>query len=372
MVYIYAFLGRLLLYPYLSFRLARLLSSGWSKVCNILIGVEFAFSTLSLLVHRFIMCDVMSIIMDINLYIFFGLGYVTLFLMLLNALHWLLGRYVRPFSSLFSLRVRYGIDWFVACLSSTLFVVLLYMGYQSGHHIRVVDYSPKAEGREVLAKLALVTDLHIGEGVGDKHVRQVVDTLLSLQPDAILFGGDFIDHDAKYAYQEGIINEMRRLKARDGIYFVPGNHEYRLDSVANFTWVDKVGGTLLIDSIVYPRNGAYSIIGRDDYWHNDTRKPLGTLLDELQPKAYNILLEHTPEGLDSLRGTPLDYALYGHTHGGQLFPYKYLLRLKYDLPYGTQQYGRTQAIVSSGVGAAGTLFRIGTTSEIVTITLYKD
>lgn len=220
-----------------------------------------------------------------------------------------------------------------------------------------------------LARIVLITDLHIGEGVTLPHVKRVVDSTMALKPDLILFGGDYIDHDIKYAQNPDIVAQMRRLSAPDGVYFVLGNHEYRADSAANFAWAKDLGFTLLRDSIAYPRNGAYSILGRNDYIQKN-RKSLEQLLSELKPKPYNILLEHTPEGLDSLKGTNIDLALYGHTHAGQVFPYRYLLYLKYALPYGYTEYEQAKVIVSSGVGAAGALFRLGTTSEIVHITLY--
>lgn len=386
MVYIYAFLGRLLLYPYLNYRLARLLPYRASRIARAAFILEFSLSTLSLLVHRFVMHEAMSLVMSINLYIFFALGYTTVFVMGANILGSFCAWAYRRLhcsqrgagqpseSSLWAklpYAARHRIDWTVALLAVGVFASTIYIGHRAGHHITISSYSEEAKGRPRLARLVLITDLHIGEGVGIEHVRQVVDSTLKLQPDLILFGGDFIDHDCKYAYQPHIMAEMRRLKAPDGIYFVPGNHEYRLDSVGNFDWVRQVGGTLLLDSIVYPRDSAYALIGRDDYVHRDTRKSIAQLLTELKPQSYNILLEHTPMDLDSLSASPIDYALYGHTHAGQLWPYRHLMTLRYKLPYGTMRQGRTQFVVSSGVGAAGTLFRLGTKSEIVVIDLYQ-
>lgn len=371
MVYIYAFLGRLLLYPYLAYRLARLLPGRASRVCNIVLLIELTFAIISLSIHRFIMSDVMSSVMDINLYVFFSIGYTSAFLMGLNGLKFVFGRWVRPLGSFLSLRSRFVLDWVVAVMAVGVFCTVMYIGHRDGHNLKVQTYGEPQEGKKVLARVVLVTDLHIGEGVGFKHIRRVVDSVLALSPDVILIGGDYIDHDSKYAYQPRVMKEMQRLKARDGVYYVPGNHEYRLDSIANFEWVTQVGGTLLIDSIVYPRDSTYAIIGRDDYVHNESRKSLASLLSELKPRKKNILLEHTPEGLDSLLDTPIDYALYGHTHGGQLWPYKYLIGLKYPVPYGYADYGRSKVIVSSGAGAAGTLFRVGTQSEIVFFSLYE-
>lgn len=371
MVYIYAFLGRLLLYPYLALRAKYLLSPQYLGYFRRLLLIEFGLSTLSLLTHRFIMHPLMSMVMDANLYIFFSLGYVGAFIVALHILRRLLAYAGYSTRERFSPKTRQRIDRSVGLFSLLLFFGIMALGHHSGHTIKVVDYSAaNPSHKPLLARVVLVTDLHIGEGGGIEHVKRVVAKVNSLKPDLILFGGDYIDHDPKYAYQADIMAEMRKLRARDGIFFTPGNHEYRVDTTASFKWVEEIGATLLLDSIVYPRDSAYSLIGRRDFV-DEARKPLPTLLQNLKPKTYNLLLEHTPEDLDLLETAPLDYALYGHTHAGQLWPYTYVLYLKYRLPYGTEQIGHTRAIVSSGVGAAGTLFRIGTQSEIVLLNLYQ-
>lgn len=370
MVYIYAFVGRLFFYPYLSFKCARLLPDRFCRILNAVFLLEFILSTLSLLLHRFMISELMSLVMSVNIYIFFALGYTTALLLLLNGGQWFIERLSRrKLSDYCNWQARYRLDIAVAALAVLTFVGVLYGGYRGGHDTVITRYTIGDTSREAIARIALITDLHIGEGVTLPHIRQVVDKTMALRPDLILFGGDYIDHDGKYARDPKVIELMRQLSAPDGVYFVPGNHEYRADSTNKFDWVKDIGFTLLRDSIVYPRGDTYSLIGRNDYVQQD-RQSLDSLLAQLQPKPYNILLEHTPEGLDSLSTTPIDIALYGHTHAGQVFPYKYLLHLKYDLPYGMAEYGRARAIVSSGAGAAGALFRLGTRSEIVLITLY--
>lgn len=312
----------------------------------------------------------MSLVMDINLYIFFGLGYVGAFVMSLNMIKIALERlFGVSLSKHFGVLARHRIDWLVASLSIVLLFSVWGIGYTSGRHTVVQTYGDLSLTQDEERRVVLVTDLHIGEGVGLEHVRRVVDIVMAQRPHLILFGGDYIDHDGKYAREQRIMNEMKRLQAPDGVYFVPGNHEYRADSTEKLQWVRDMGFTLLVDSIAYPESGWYSIIGRDDYVHRDTRRSLASLLKDLEPRPYNILLEHTPAELDSLVGTKIDYALYGHTHAGQLWPYKYLLYLKYDIPYGRGRYGDTEVIVSSGAGAAGTLFRTGTQSEVVLLKL---
>lgn len=370
MVYIYALVGRLFIYPYLAFKLSRLLPYSLLRVLRWLMGLEFLFALLGLALHRFVMDERMSLAMDINLYIFFSLGYMTAFLMGLNILLWLSERVSgRRLREEMSLRGRACLEWCVAVLTLTVGLGTAYLGYQGGHNIVVHGYHAEGRAESPDLRLVLVTDLHIGEGVRLEHVRKVVREVMNQKPDLILFGGDYIDHDGKYARQPDIMAEMRKLSAPDGVYFVPGNHEYRADSTEKLAWVEELGFTLLVDSIVYPRGGAYSLIGRDDYVHSETRKTLPKILSELKPKPLNILLEHTPEGLDSLSGSPIDYALYGHTHAGQVWPYEHILKLKYDLPYGYGEYGQTKVIVSSGVGAAGTLYRVGTRSEIITLNI---
>lgn len=365
MVYIYAFVGRLVVYPYLMYRSSRLMPPRMSRGVYWVLLIELALSLVALALHSWVMHPLMSLVMTINLFVFFSLGYGTAFLMALNLLKWLVRRTTGALS-----RVPLGLQWGVVVATLGIVIGTMYCGYRNVAvpHVERRQLSlPVADGQQAdTLRLALITDLHIGEGITRGYVQRAVELTMRERPDVILVGGDYIDHYSKYAFDPEVMQMMRRLTAPDGVYYVAGNHEYRADSVAKLDWVSQVGGTLLLDSIAYPRGaGGYAIIGRDDYVHQATRLGLGTLVQRLEPRGLNILLEHTPEGLDSLQGSPIHLALYGHTHGGQLFPNQLGVWFKYGIVHGSRRIGDTEVYVSSGIGSAGAPYRIGTRSELV-------
>lgn len=376
MVYIYSIIYRLVLYPYLLWRGRKALSHTWYRRLRMTLLVEFLLALLGVLIHRYIEHSLMSFYMSMGLFIFFSLGYASVFALLINGLRLLDERYLGWYARLGS-RIKLWAERLVWLLSGVIFLGTMYSGYRNvadpatRYHRLVIDRlaNPSIPAEHRL-RLALLTDLHIGEGITPGYVEQAVDRTLAEKPDLVLIGGDYIDHDHKYAYTERVMQAMRRLnQARHGVYYVLGNHEYRVDTLANMRWVEQVGGTLLVDSVAQPAGGLINLIGRDDYV-NRSRAMLEQLTRGLDTSRPTILLEHTPEELDSLKGESIDLALYGHTHGGQLWPMPLLIWLKYGIVSGTERIGQTEVCVTSGIGAAGAPYRIGTRSELVIYDLY--
>lgn len=363
MVYIYAFIGRLVLVPALLWLLGRKLSPRVYRVLRVTLLLELGLSTSALLVHNDIEHQWMSYAMSAFLFYFFSLAYASVVLFGVYALQrWVVqqrGAERKP-----SLRLS-------TILSALTFFLCLVLGWYSVYYPKVSYHSLNLvkgdrAGAERKLRLVLLTDIHIGEGITIGYVQRMVAQVEALKPDVILVGGDYIDYYSRYAYQPDVMAEMRRLSrlAPHGTYYVLGNHEYRGDAHNNIDYPRAVGGILLRDSIAYPDGGSYAIIGRDDYIHHE-RATMPQMLEGLERTELTILLEHTPLELDQLEGSPIDLALYGHTHGGQLFPNHLAVWLKYGLVSGRHLRGNTELYVSSGVGSAGAPYRIGTRSEIV-------
>lgn len=375
-VYIYSIIYRLVLYPILVRIGRKHLSLAWSKRINRLLIIEFVLALIGVAIHRFVQHPLMSFYMSAGLFIFFSLGYASVFMLVMNALRLLDKRHLGWYHRL-GQTTRRNIARLVWSISAVIFVTTMYVGYHNVADLqvvhrrlvveRLVQPSRPAEHR---LRLALLTDLHIGEGITPGYIERAVDKTLAESPDLVLIGGDYIDHDSKYAYTTRVMKAMSRLgEVPHGAYYVLGNHEYRLDTLANMRWVSEVGGTLLIDSVAQPAGGLINLIGRDDYI-NLERASIEQMTQGLDSLRPTLLVEHTPEGLDSLAGKPIDLALYGHTHGGQLWPMPLLIWLKYGIASGTKQIDRTEVCVTSGVGAAGAPYRIGTQSELIIYDLY--
>ena len=184
-------------------------------------------------------------------------------------------------------------------------------------------------------------------------------------PDMVVLAGDIMDYESRFAENAHIEDDLKQLKAPLGVYIIYGNHEYRANRNAKYRWLQKTGGTLLIDSVVQPDSTFY-LIGRDDFIHKK-RKSLHSLMEGVDTGKPIIVLDHQPWSFAEMNMNGVDLGLHGHTHNGQLWPYPLLMKLVYECPYGYYKKGPTQLYLSSGIGIAGPPYRVGTVSELVVL-----
>ena len=87
------------------------------------------------------------------------------------------------------------------------------------------------------------------------------------------------------------------------------------------------------------------------------------------PTRELVLLAHQPRSF--FDATPFDVGLQlsGHTHGGQIWPFNYLVRLQQPFLAGLHRRGRSQIYVSRGTGYWGPPMRLGAAAEITQLTL---
>ena len=221
-------------------------------------------------------------------------------------------------------------------------------------------------------RIALVTDIHLGDLFGEEHLARMEQMIEQASPDYVFIGGDLIDRNLSDVDTITAAYHFARIRERTrGLYLVLGNHEYYGDLDENVQWISSLG-TLLRDSVVRLRPGLY-LIGRDYYKALDKDVvPLSSLADLVPDGATSILLQHRPrehwESYPEVSG--IDLTLTGHTHAGQIFPMQILQPLLFSHNYGCHPSGDGTIIISSGYGASTSRLRIGSRSEIVVIDLY--
>ncbi|MDR2763563.1 MAG: metallophosphoesterase [Tannerella sp.] len=225
------------------------------------------------------------------------------------------------------------------------------------------------EGRDSLTAV-LMCDMHFGEFVGKKQARHYVSLCNAQHPDLIVVAGDIIDYESLMAEQLHIEEDLQQLTAPLGVYLILGNHEYRANRHAKRRWMEKLGAVLLVDSVAMP-DSAFYLVGRDDAI-NPERAALHTLMKDMDLSKPVIVLDHQPVSLNEIMMNQADLGLHGHTHNGQLWPYRLLLRFVYECVYGYYRKGNTQFYVSSGIGYAGAPYRISTRSELVVLHITFD
>jgi Predicted phosphohydrolases len=249
--------------------------------------------------------------------------------------------------------------------------ILLLWGYHRFLHpgLRTFTFSfnkPEVPGIRPKAtyKLLVAADLHLGYVINKDVLEAYVDLINDQHADIVVINGDLVDYTMRPLIETGMDEELRKLKAPYGIYFVPGNHEYKFDPEERFEWIRNAGITVLKDSSV-TINSTLTLIGRDDRSQKDKRKPLADLLKKTDTSYPYILFTHQPGDLKEIYRYRIPLTICGHTHGGQVFPGNVASYIMYTNPYGWQRRGESASYTTSGLGLSGLPLRVGTRSEIV-------
>jgi hypothetical protein len=82
-----------------------------------------------------------------------------------------------------------------------------------------------------------------------------------------------------------------------------------------------------------------------------------------------VLLAHQPQAVTEAESLGVDLQLSGHTHGGQMFPWNYAVKLVTPYVAGLYQHKRTALYVSRGTGTWGPPMRVGAPPEITQLDL---
>lgn len=254
---------------------------------------------------------------------------------------------------------------FYAALVVTLSLLAYgYVNYRNPRVEHVELHSEKLPDDESY-RIAMISDVHLGYGTTKSDLARYVDLINSHKPDAVVIVGDLIDNSIKPVEREDMCSELERLSARDGIFLVPGNHEYisGLRDVERYIATTPIA--LLKDSIVGV--GQYvELIGRDDR-SNRERSSLEELMARSDSSRVGVVLDHQPYAVKESVSLGVDLYLAGHTHRGQVWPLSWAVDAMYDQSHGARMWGNTLVYVSSGISLWGPPFRIGTHSDMAII-----
>lgn len=221
-------------------------------------------------------------------------------------------------------------------------------------------------------KMVQISDLHIGGLVGRGFISGVVGKCNRLDPDIVVITGDLVDIDVTKASQ--ILDEFKKLKTRLGVYYIVGNHEYFHGIEQIIENVKMRGIRVLENESVYVGEqgegfnlaGVYDLFG---YRTQDYQPDLIKALEQREKSSPTILLAHQPKFIEEV-GSGVDLMLSGHTHGGQIYPFRFLVALNQPYISGLHQHTKElQIYVNKGTGFWGPPMRLGANAEITNITL---
>lgn len=176
--------------------------------------------------------------------------------------------------------------------------------------------------------IVVLADLHHGPVTSTEIVRRAVTMANDVDADLIALLGDYgtsFEYAPRlnarlYAKSLGVLRpELAKLRARDGVLGILGNHDHWYDAERVLEWLRELGATTLVNEhILIQRDGATLVIGGvddPDVGRVDAAGGCGGASAE----APTIVLSHNPDGaLHLTGGRRIDLILAGHTHGGQV------------------------------------------------------
>ena len=218
-------------------------------------------------------------------------------------------------------------------------------------------------------RIAHISDLHSTQ-IG-KNNSKLIAMLQDAQPDVIAITGDVMDRrDTDPSVAIALCEAAVKIAPT---YYVTGNHETGLGESIYAQLMDGLrnAGVIILEdeAQLIERGGSFICVAGHKWGDTDA-------VDEITDFAgYRILLTHHPEAFDDYVEGNYDLVLCGHAHGGQfrlpfvgglytpgqgLFP-------EYDS--GLYVEGKTNMIVSRGIGNSGFPLRFNNPPEVILVVL---
>ncbi|MFF4342790.1 metallophosphoesterase [Kitasatospora sp. NPDC001540] len=252
-----------------------------------------------------------------------------------------------------------------------------------GHHeamrvprVRRLDVHLPRLGRGLDGtRVVLLADTHYGPIDRAAWSARVTAAVNALDPDVVVHAGDIADGTPEQRREQAA--PLGAVRARLARVYVTGNHEYGSEAQG---WLDRMAElgweALHNRHVLVGRDGdALVLAGVDDVTAASSgltghRADLDAALAGADPQLPVLLVAHQPKYVPRAAAAGIDLQLSGHTHGGQIWPFRYLVRLDQPVVQGLSRHGeRTQLYTSRGTGFWGPPFRVFAPSEITLLTL---
>ena len=215
-----------------------------------------------------------------------------------------------------------------------------------------------------------LTDLHLGALIGERRLRSVIEQIDGMNPDLVVVTGDLIDGDAGTV--ETMVPALKTLTAPLGVYSILGNHEIYAGPERCRKLMRDSGFVVLDNAAVEVTPGLW-VAGVPDSGRGPGTDGLDGALEaalaEVGEGGAVIFLQHSPGNEEATATDGAGLMLNGHTHGGQIWPFHYMVLRAYPHIAGVRKVGGMTQVVSRGAGRWGAPMRLFAPSEIYRITL---
>lgn len=250
-------------------------------------------------------------------------------------------------------------------------LICFYSLYEAEKNPQIKSYDIQSAKIKQEKKLVMMSDLHIDVDVSDKYIKNLVERVNALNPDAIVIVGDIIDNTPAKIYKQ--MEELKKLKAKHGVFVTLGNHEFYSGPM---DWILKFGmmGFKILNNLgeKLDESGIY-IAGVPDLNASEQfgmKIKINNALSFATSDDYVVMLSHTPKIAEGLSSDNVDLQLSGHTHGGQIYPFHYFSQKANDgMLAGFYEHNGIKIYVSRGTRYWGPPMRLFAPSEITVFNL---
>lgn len=248
-----------------------------------------------------------------------------------------------------------------AFLAIFVLLVCLFASYNYHKEIAVEEYQINSSKVSRTYRFVQLSDIQYGTTTLSE-MNKILEKAYSLEPEFIVFTGDLIDFD-NYAEEDFAL----LAKSPVPIYFERGNHEFYHHPERLMHYLGRVGPIQVLAN-AKTHHEELEIVGLD---FTRRKHNVAKQMETLSPsnERFSILLYHEPREVEVASKAGFDLLLYGHTHGGQMWPYTWIVDWIYPFGDGAYWLGDTFAYTSDGASLWGPRMRLGSQNEMTLFTI---
>ena len=238
---------------------------------------------------------------------------------------------------------------------------------------RVVLKTGKIPGGANSFRIVQISDIHLGLIVREKRLARILQKVKEARPHLLVSTGDLLDGQINHL--DSIANLFGEIRPPFGKFAVTGNHEFYAGLEKSLPFMERAGFRILRGEAV-PIGGFLNLAGVDDltgrYYGMKSGPGEKELLSGLPREAFTVFLKHRPLVDHDSLGL-FDFQISGHTHRGQILPFRLITRLFFSFPGGFYRLPKGALLYTSrGSGTWGPPMRLLTPPEVTLFELMRD
>ena len=216
-------------------------------------------------------------------------------------------------------------------------------------------------------KILHLSDLHINKKTTIKSIEKLISICNNSEANFVVITGDIIDCTVKF-----IVEKLKTLnKIQKEVFYISGNHDlfYGIKDLTlllnNFTFLDNSC------TFFYFQDKQIAIAGLSDRFSSffKIKREEIKIIKFLKNHENSIFLAHQPKDYKIALKANAKLFLCGHTHGGQIFPFHYIVKVFQPFLQGLHYLKNTAIYVNKGLGYWGINFRYKADNEITLLKL---